>query len=205
VFLFSSIDIKMRDSPTLLPLLADAGIPMIYLTFPAMLMMLIPIIVIEGFLCKKWLGLTMWAALKSNAVSNLASTIIGVPVAWAIMLAVEFATMGLVGRSQAIQNWHSPLANVIFFFLSSAWIGPPSERNVWLIPAATLVLLVPFFFASYGIEYLVIKFMVGMPEGGPPNLAYPRVRIAVRNANLITYGAMFLATAVWLVTQLPHH
>jgi hypothetical protein len=77
---------------------------------------------------------------------------------------------------------------------------PAERKKLWLIPAAILVLLVPFFFASYGIEYLVIKSMVGMPEGGPPNLAYSRVRIAVRNANLITYGAMFVGTAVWLLT-----
>jgi hypothetical protein len=61
-----------------LPLLADAGIPMIFLTLPLMLMLLIPVIAIEGFLCKKWLGLTTWEAMKSNAVSNLASTLIGV-------------------------------------------------------------------------------------------------------------------------------
>jgi hypothetical protein len=182
-------------SPTLL---ADAGVPMILLTFPAMLMLLIPVIVIEGLLCKKWLGLTMAEAMKSNAASNLASTIIGIPVAWAIMLGVEFVTFGIIERSNPIQNWRSPLAQVIWFFLGSAWIGPPSEKNVWVIPAATLVLLVPFFLASYGIEYLVVKHMVGMPEGGPPNLAYRRVRIAVRNANLVTYGAMFVATSVWL-------
>jgi hypothetical protein len=120
------------------------------------------------------------------------------------MLAVEFVTLGVVGSSQTIQNWHSPLAKVILLFFSSAWIGPPNSKNLWLIPAATLVLLVPFFFASYGIEYRVIKSMVGMPEGGPPNLAYSRVRIAVRNANLITYGAMFVATSVWLVFSLLH-
>jgi hypothetical protein len=44
-----------------------------------------------------------------------------------------------------------------------------------------------------------------MPEGGPPNLAYRRVRIAVRNANLITYGAMFVATSVWLVFSFVRH
>ena len=60
------------------------------------------------------------------------------------------------------------------------------------------ILLVPFFFASYAIEYRVIKSVVGMPEGSP-NRAYPRVRIAVRNANLVTYGAMFAAPSVWLV------
>jgi len=44
---------------------------------------------------------------------------------------------------------------------------------VWWIPAAILFLLVPFFFVSYGIEYGVVAYMVGMPEGGPPKLAYP--------------------------------
>lgn len=195
----------MKNPSTLLSLLTDAGIPMIVLTFPAMVMLLIPVIVIEGLLCKKWLGLTTWQAMKSSTVSNLASTIIGVPVAWAIMLALEFGTMGVVDKSPAIQNWHSPIANVIFFFLSSAWIGPPEGKNAWLIPAATLVLLAPFFFASYGLEYLVMRFMVGMPDGGPPELAYRHVRISVRNANLITYGAMFLATSVWLLLSLRNH
>ncbi len=191
-----------------LPLLADAGIPMIFLAFPAMVLLLVPVVIIEGLLCKKWLGLTTWTAMKSNAVSNAVSTIVGVPFAWAIMLALEFGTMGLVDRSPAIQNWNSPLANVIFFFLSSAWIGPPEGKSLWLaamVPAATLVLLIPFFFASYGLEYLVLRFMVGMPEGGPPNVSYPRVRTAVRNANLITYGTMFVATTVWLVILLAKH
>jgi hypothetical protein len=194
----------MTGSLPFLPLFADAGVPMLFLTLPAMLLLLIPIIVVEGFLCKKWLGITTWEAMKSNAFSNLASTVIGVPVAWAIMLGVEFATMGVVQWRYPNQNWNSPIANAIFFLLSSAWIGPPGKNSLWLVPAATLVLLVPFFLASYGIEYLVISYMVGMPEGGPPNVAYPRVRIAVRNANLITYGAMFVGTAVWLLTQLPH-
>lgn len=201
---FSSIG-TMRDPLAVQLLLADAGIPMIFLAFPVMLMLLVPIIVVEGFLCKKWLALTTWDAMKSNAVSNLASTIIGVPVAWAIMLSVELTSMGLIQRSHGIENLHSPLANVLYFFLSSAWIAPPDHASVWIIPAACLVLLVPFFFASYWVEYFVIKRMVGMPEGGPPNLAYPRVRIAVRNANLITYGAMFLATTVWLLVELPRH
>lgn len=195
----------MRNPFVFLPLLADAGIPMIFLALPAMLMLLIPIILIEGLLCKKWLGLTTWQALKSNAVSNLASTILGVPFAWAIMLGVEFATIGIAERSHAIQNWDSPLTKVIGVILCSAWIGPTNGKNVWVVPAATLVLLVPFFFASYYIEYLVLKFMVGTSEGGPPNLACPRVRIAVRNANLITYGAMFVAEATWLVMALLRH
>jgi hypothetical protein len=195
----------MSDPLAVQLLLADAGIPMIVLAFPAMLMLLVPISIVEGFLYKKWLALTTWEAMKSSAASNLASTIIGVPIAWAVMFAVEFAGTGLMERNHGIENWHSPLANVLFFFVGSAWIAPPDRASLWIIPAACLVLLIPFFFASYWIEHFVVKWMVGLPEGGPPNVAYPRVRIAVRNANLITYGAMFLATTVWLLVELPRH
>lgn len=186
-----------------LPLLADVGVPMIVLTWPAMVALLIPVIVIEGLLCKKWLGLKTWQALKTSAVSNLASTIVGIPVAWAVMLAVEFGVFGLASNFPAIQRWDSPLARVISVLLSSAWLGPPEQKDVWVIPAATLVLLIPFFFASYWIEYRVVRSMVGMPDGEPPNLAYPRIRRAVRNANLATYGAMFVAVSVWLGFELP--
>lgn len=185
------------------PLFADAGAPMIAFTWPAMLALLIPIIVTEGFLCKKWLGLSTWEAMKSNACSNLLSTIVGIPFAWAVMLLVQFGASGLASKSSAIQNWHSPLAEVVMIVVGAAWIGP-ADGAVWMIPAATMALLIPFFFASYGIEYLVLHFMVGMPEGGPPNLAYPRVRTAVRNANLVTYGVMFVAAAIWLIVWLPY-
>jgi hypothetical protein len=191
---------------SILPLLlADAGIPMIALTLPLMLIALIPVIAIEGFLCKKWLGLTISEAMKCNAVSNVVSTIIGVPLTWAVMLGVQFGAMASFDQSTTVQNWNSPLATVILFLFHSAWIGPAEGKNVWWIPAAILVLLVPFFLASWGLEYAVIAYMVGMPEGGPPKLEYPHVKLAVRNANLVTYGVMFIAAATWLVISLPRH
>jgi hypothetical protein len=158
-----------------------------------LLLLLIPVIVAEGVLCKKWLGLSTWEAMKSNALSNLASTIVGVPLAWAIMFGVELAAFGIVDRSDAIRNWHRPIAKVIWFFLASAWIGPPRAANVSLIPSAILALLIAFFLVSYLIEYFVVRFMVGASEGDL------KVRVAVRNANLVTYGVMFFATTTWLV------
>jgi hypothetical protein len=38
-------------------LLADVGVPMIFLTFPAMIVLLLPIIALETWLCRKWLFL----------------------------------------------------------------------------------------------------------------------------------------------------
>ena len=184
----------------LMSLLADAGLPMIGLWWPAMLILLAPVIVIEGLLCKKWLGLTTRQAIESNAVSNLASTIVGVPLAWAIMVGLEIGTY-----SSPIQHWNSPVATAVLFILQAAWLGPIVGDNAWMIPAATLVILVPFFFASYFVEYLVIRSMVDKFESRGPRLAACRVRVAVRNANLVTYGIMFLATSGWLLIVLKRH
>lgn len=141
---------------TLFPLLADIGIPMISLTFPLMLVLLVPVIAVEGFLYRRWLELAMWQALKCSGVSNLVSTVIGIPVAWGIMVGVEFGTMGLADSTHYIRTWQSPIAEAVLFFLSSAWIAPVEGKTAWLIPSATLALLIPFFFASYLIEYLEV-------------------------------------------------
>jgi len=123
---------------TLALLLADAGIPMIALTLPLMLILLIPVILIEAFLCKRWLRLTNWEAMKSNTVANLVSTIVGVPLAWAIMLGLQFAAMASVDQRTNLLNSNSPLATAVVFLLHSAWIGPAEGHNAWWIPAATL-------------------------------------------------------------------
>jgi hypothetical protein len=196
---------SMRETFVSLQLVADAGIPMIFLTFPVMLLVLIPVILIEASLCKKWLNLSTSDAIRSNAVANLASTIIGVPIAWAIMVGVEIGTIGLVSKSSAIENSKSPIAHVILFALSSAWIGPAEGKDVWIIPCAVLILLIPFFFASYGVEYLIINHMLGMPEGDPSNLTSRRIRVAVRNSNLWTYAIMAIAAGVMVIVLLLYH
>ena len=76
--------------------------------------------------------------------------------------------LGDIRQKRYYSQLAQPNCNVIWFFLSSAWIGPPSAANAWLIPSAILALLIPFFLVSYLIEYLVVRFMVGMIKGVPP-------------------------------------
>jgi len=191
----------MRNSSLITLLFADAGVPMIAVTFPGMLMLLVPIICVEALLYRKWIGVTTLEAFKSSAISNAISTLLGIPVAWAIMLGLEFGTFSIAEHSNL--NMDSPIAVVVSFLLWSAWIGPPSEATAWWIPSAVLVLLVPFFLASYLIESAVVIYRIGMPGGEPSNLSYSHIRAAVRNANLVTYGAIFVGVAVWLLLSLP--
>jgi hypothetical protein len=166
-----------------------------------MVALLIPIIVIEGLLCKRWLGLSAWEALKANAASNVVSTIIGIPFAWFVMLAISFATRSV---DQRIFESRSLIAKAVAFFLSSAWIGPvDNPRNSWIIAAATLALLVPFFLASYATEYFVIRFISERVGSEWENIPPKTLRLSVRNANLVTYGLMFMGTTIWLIVSLP--
>jgi hypothetical protein len=61
--------------------------------------LLIPIILVEGFLCKRWLGLPTWEAMKLNAASNLSFHFNWCPLAWAIVFGVESLASVLLERS----------------------------------------------------------------------------------------------------------
>lgn len=188
-------------------MLADAGIPMIVLTLPAMLLLLIPVIVVEALLCRKWLGWSVGKAIRLNAASNSASTLVGVPIAWGIMLLIEMGAGALLVSTKAFESVEDPgpFAKAVYLLIASAWIGSPEGGGIWMIPAATLVLLVPFYFASYWTEYFVIKAMLGSLKNGGLSFEPQRTKTAIRNANLVTYAAMFLATSVWLVVELTRH
>ena len=183
--------------------LADAGIPMIALTLPGMLALLLPIICIEAWLCRRWLGLATWPAIKSNAVANLASTVLGVPTAWVLAFAFEFLVLGIISDIPSFQRWNSPIAHVIGVLLGSAWLVPDEKSAYWMIPLATITLLVPAFFASVTIETFVMRRMLGVSEDD--TRAQSRLQVAVRNANLVTYGLLAAGTSIWLLFSLIRH
>ena len=186
-------------------LLADAGVPMIFLTFPAMVVLLVPIILLEAWLLRKWLGLEIWPAIKSSALANIASTIIGVPGAWAVMFGLEFLLVTSLSRVPSLERLldksQSPVANVVGALLASAWLGPSDKDLDWMIPVAALGLLIPTYFISVLIEALIVDHMVSLLEGDP-SLTSTRVRRVVRNANLVSYGLLATGTIGWLFVSL---
>ncbi len=200
---------SMEEALTPLPLFADMGVPILVFTFPAMLALLVPIIFVEAWLCRRWLGVSTWAAVKSNAVANLVSTLLGVPFVWLLALVLEFFVFGTILRipsvAQIADKWHSPLAYVISTILSAAWLGPDERNLYWMIPVAATALLVPTFFMSVWIETFIIDHMLSTSVVDPSSLSSSRIRLAVRNANLVTYGMMVVGSAAWLVISLVIH
>ncbi len=189
-------------------LFADAGIPMIFITMPAMVMALIPIVAIEALLIQRRVHYKNWPVIRATALANIVSTVLGVPLTWGALFLCEIAAGFLVTwLPTPHMNWNSPIAQVISVFISAPWIAPSDETGTWAVPLAALVLLVPFFFVSVWSERLVMEHMLPVTSSDvsqPGELSESRLRIAVRDANLLSYGGLFLLTCFWMIWELFH-
>lgn len=169
---------------------ANAGVPMIFLAMPALGLSIIPIIIIEAIFLSKKLELTTSSAFKATTISNLVSTIVGIPLTWLLLVLIQM----LAGGGGAF-GLDTMLGKVLSVTLQAAWLIPYESELHWMIPVAGLVLLVPFFFASWWSEYLVSKKIL---KEHPAQ----RVKIAVRNANIITYALLaFWPIGFWVLNS----
>ena len=73
--------------------LADIGVPMIFVQWPLMICALLPVIAIEALVVRKRLSLSYGRAFGGATKANVVSTLAGVPLAWGLMLILEFATI----------------------------------------------------------------------------------------------------------------
>lgn len=157
---------------------ANAGVPMLFIVMPVLGMSIIPIIFIETIYLSKKLELTTSIAFMTTTISNFVSTIVGIPITWLLLVIIQM----FIGGSGAF-GLDTTLGKVLSVTLQAAWLIPYEADLHWMIPAAGLVLLVPFFFASWWSEYLVSKKIL---KEHPAQ----SVKIAVRTANMITYALL---------------
>lgn len=75
-----------------LPARADAGVPMLFVTWPGMLLALIPVVAIEALIIRPRLKLAAGDAVRFTGIANLASTVVGIPLAWLTLVAVELVS-----------------------------------------------------------------------------------------------------------------
>ena len=157
---------------------ANAGVPMLFLAMPAFLISLVPIIAVETFYLAKALALSHRQSLKTVSLSNVASTVIGIPLTWLVLVLVQMVTGG--GGAYGIDT---VMGKILAVTWQSPWLIPYEDDLDWMIPAAGLVLLIPFFFTSWWSEYVVSKWL-------NKSLRPESIKQEVRNANLITYSLL---------------
>ncbi len=131
---------------------ANAGVPMVFITLPAMLLALIPIILIETAILERALHLGYRQIAWRVAIANAVSTIVGYPLTWILTVALQMVTGG--GRAYGINTWWSKVLAVTW---QSPWLIPYEGELYWMIPVAALVGLVPAYFASVFVEGHILK------------------------------------------------
>jgi hypothetical protein len=166
---------------------ADAGVPMLFVTLPAMVIALIPIILIESIVIGRFLGTSTLSKRKSVAIANVVSTLIGLPLTWVALLVLQ-----LISGGGAAHGLVTPTQKLLAVTWQAPWLIPYEGNLNWMVPAASLFLLVPFFFVSYFIEALIIFRL---------NSQIPRkqIRAATFRANIVSYLLLAVFTIGWLM------
>ena len=161
------------------PLSANAGVPVVFFSYPMMILALVPIILIEFFLISKKISADWRPVLKGVIWGNLASTLFGFPLAWFLLLGLEAATTGM----SCGPGFDTPLKAVLTTLFEAAWLCPHDAQLSWLIPSAIFINLFLAYFISIFIEYQILKYFTRFPD----TLLLKRM---VWRANLISYLAL---------------
>jgi hypothetical protein len=185
---------------------ADAGVPMLILVWPVFGLALLPIIGIEYVILRKRLAdFTSKRLLLAAFVSNITSTVIGIPLTWVCLAGIEM--LGLMTVDAIVPGGQIGLAKQLgtfwTYFLNATalapWLMPYGSHLYWMIPVAFLVLLVPFFYASYWIEAAITVRLLKDKEN----------RLAIRKAvwvgNVCTYSMMAVLDLIFLAFELFKH
>jgi hypothetical protein len=161
VLLSTRIDFDMTGSLLFLPLFADAGVPMLFLTLPAMLLLLIPIIVCRRLPVQKMarhnnVGIhEIKRCFKSGFHGDWCAGGVGNH-AWRGIR--DDGGSGVEVPKSKLEQSHRQGG---FFSVEFGMDRPARQKLAMASPGSSPCPAVPFFLASYGIEYLVISYMVG--------------------------------------------
>jgi hypothetical protein len=166
---------------------ANAGLPMLAIMWPLLFLAFIPIVLIESYVLRRYLRRVEWReSLKVCTYSNLFSTLIGIPLTWAVLVVVEIFLMFL---SDSVPLSDVPL--IVIFIVESPWLVP--KVSDWSIPLAGMLLLIPFYFASIWSEHLIVRRLMGQSHNDH------ELKKAVYAGNQASYGFLLVILLLILV------
>ncbi|WP_428825935.1 hypothetical protein ACLIKD_16670 [Azonexus sp. IMCC34842] len=179
--------------------LANAGLPMLIVVWPLSLGAIIPVIALESWVVERELGVGWRIAIRQVSKANIFSTLLGLPLTWLALVVLEFVLASLVISTGASRSYPPQFfGEVGRTILAAPWLGPITRGEHWIVPVATISLLIPFFFASYWSETWLIADRL---SPSTPALA----RQALWRANLASYLLLLAGCVVWLVIGIFLH
>ena len=168
---------------------ADIGVPMIAVFLPPMWLAFIPIVLLEALLLARLLDVSFGRAVTPAFLSNLASTLVGIPLMWFVLAVAE---MVCCGEARGLTTFSAKLYAVT---VQSPWLIPYERDLRWMIPCALAVFAIPCFVASVIVEAPVNQYFL---RTGRRSLWR-----ATAIANACSY--MLLALLIWPAWKLANH
>jgi len=168
-----------------MPILADAGLPMIFPELFVMLLGLIPIIVAEFVVSRRTFKLTPKKASAAQVAANLASTLVGFPLVWVLLFLVQLCVGG--GGAYGLGTFW---ARAYAVTVQAPWLIPYEQDLNWMVPIAALYLLIPAFFVSVYLErWICLKFW--------PEQEMKRIRRFSWIAHFVSYTVLIVLAAIY--------
>jgi hypothetical protein len=182
---------------TISPTHANAGLPMLVLIWPLFWLAFIPIVLIESWVLYKFFKKEPFKNLLwPTTVANSFSTLVGIPLMWGILVALEMLTPGGGGTYPNLSVFWQFFLGVT---LQAPWLLPYESEAYWMVPVSIMVLLFWFFFVSAWSEGLILaKFL---KKTHPADL----IKKATWKANMASYAFLYLIVFLFLVYNLIKH
>ena len=169
---------------------ADIGVPMIAVFLPPMWLAFIPIVLLEALLLARLLDVSFGRAVTPSLLSNLASTLVGIPLMWFVLALAE---MICCGEARGLTTFSAKLYAVT---VQAPWLIPYERDLRWMVPSALAVLAIPCFVASVIVEAPVNQYFLRDTEKRS-------LWRATAIANACSY--MLLALLIWPALKLANH
>jgi hypothetical protein len=157
---------------------ADVGLPMLAYYVPPAWLFLLPVVGVEALVGSRWFKVPPGLALRASAIANGVSTLIGVPVAWALVAGLE---LRIFARSWSVRE----PSCIVQATAQALWILPPVRACAWVFPAAAAVAAVCFYIFSVATEGLLLRWVA------PTVAAESRWRWSLA-ANATSYALLLL-------------
>jgi hypothetical protein len=157
---------------------------MLAVAWPAQWLVLIPIVLLEAEIVRRRVNLPIKQVIWPTAKANFVSTLVGVPVAWLVMLmplmVVSFGYT-LFPAEYDVPVW----LQYLVFPLTAAWV---SGSGIWQAYFAFVVLAVPFCLVSIFLEK-------GVLWKAFPDIERDEINRAVVQANVSSYILLTVGAA----------
>lgn len=176
--------------------LANVIFPTIVFSLPLQILALIPVIFIEAWvICRQIPQRTFKKVLSTTAIANIATTVLGNPIAWVFAACLSTSAILL---SQVMPKFENQTATTIlntigYSLFFTTWLYDVPRQYPWTFFIGFIILFILSYIVSWRIEYWVFKKIWKDKD------VSRQLQRAVRLANRISYGIICIVLIVWAV------